>query len=276
MAQPLISIIIPTYNRFMFLAELMESLSRQTFQDFEIIIVNDCGEKVDIVKESYPELTIKIINLEKNSKHVEARNKGLMHAGGEYIMLIDDDDLLVSNHIETMVMEISGTDFVYSDVEIVNFETQNHMRIPKERFLFAYEWDVAFLRKFNTFVPSGCLYRREIHEKIGLFDTEVKHYWDWDFILRVADSFTVKRVPIAGVLYNFSDSSNNESKNLESMRPYLDKLSEKHNLGYLPTKNFFLLLEEPEVKKRRAESKIVWDGKPFVSRLVPGSGESLF
>ncbi len=48
---------------------------------------------------------------------------------------------------------------------------------------------------------------------------------------------------------------------------YLDVLSEKHQLGKLPTKNFFVLLEEPAMKKKEAESEIVWDGKPVASRL---------
>lgn len=57
------------------------------------------------------------------------------------------------------------------------------------------------------------------------------------------------------------------SSDLENMKPYLDKLSEKHDLGDLPTANFFLLLEEPGVVSRKAATEIVWDGKPVISRL---------
>lgn len=124
------------------------------------------------------------------------------------------------------------------------------------------------MRKFSTFVSSGSLYRSSLHKTIGLFDTEVYHYWDWDFFLRVSDERRVNRVPSAGVLYDFSDSSSNQSKNLSSMRSFLDRLSEKHNLGYIPTKNFFLLLDGPAVKQRESNSKILWDGKPFISKLV--------
>ncbi|OLS33672.1 glycosyltransferase [Bacillus sp. MRMR6] len=269
MQKPLISIIIPTFNRLYHLAELMESLSMQTFQDFEVLIVNDAGESVDSVKFLYPELAITIINMEENLKHVYARNSGLMQAQGELIMLIDDDDLLVPSHIETMINELNGFDMIYSDVEIVNFQQQSNVRVPAERFLFAYELDYEAMRNFSTFVSSGCLYRKEIHETIGLFDPEVHNYWDWDFYLRVADNYRVARVAGAGVLYDFSDSNSNQSKDFsEARRLYLDRLSEKHNLGPLPMKNFFLLLEEPEVMKRKAKSKIMWDGKSFISRLA--------
>jgi glycosyltransferase involved in cell wall biosynthesis len=269
MQRPLISIIIPTFNRLYHLSELMESLSRQTFQDFEVIIVNDAGENVDLVRTLYPELSITIIDMEENSKHVHARNAGLKQAAGELIMLIDDDDLLVPSHIETMISELNGFDMIYSDVEIVNFQQQNHVRVPVDRFLFAYELDYQAMRSFSTFVSSGCLYRKKIHETIGFFDPEVHNYWDWDFYLRVAENFKVNRVAVAGVLYDFSDANANQSKDFStSRRSFLDALSEKHNLGDLPMKNFFLLLEEPDVKKRQSPCKIVWDGKPFASRVI--------
>lgn len=272
MAKPLISIVIATYNRRLLLAELIESLSRQTFQNFEVIIVNDHGERVDRVKALYGDLDITLIEMERNSKHVLARNAGIQVAKGEWIMLIDDDDLLVPTHIETMVKAREDYDLLYSDVEIVQFELRNQTRCPVARRLFAYEFDLAGMRRFSTFVSSGCLYRREIHNQIGLFDPDVHNYWDWDFFLRVADQFRVKRVAMAGALYDFSDFNNNQSKDLERRKFYLNRLCEKHHLGDLPSKNFFLLLEETEVKQRQAESKIIWDGDPFVSRLVKESG----
>jgi glycosyltransferase involved in cell wall biosynthesis len=268
MTEPLVSIVIPTYNRLLSLAELAEALSRQTFQDFEVIIVNDCGEKVDIIKELYPNLKINILEMEQNSKHVHARNKGVLHAHGEFIMLIDDDDLIVPAHIETMLAEIRDYDLVYSDVEIVNYRMENHVRVPVKRFLFAYDMDLKKMRRFSTYVSSGCLYRREIHKTLGLFDSDVYNYWDWDFFLRVSGKYRVKRVAKAGVLYDFSDSNNNQSKVPQSRRFYLDKLAEKHQLGALPTENFFTLLTQHEVMQRKAESQIVWDGKPIISKLA--------
>ncbi len=88
----------------------------------------------------------------------------------------------------------------------------------------------------------------------------------------MAEQFRVKRVPAASALYAFADSGNNMSGNLEDMRPYLDKLSAKHGLGELPTKNFFLLLEEPEVKARRAETELLWNGGPIISRRAKQVG----
>jgi glycosyltransferase involved in cell wall biosynthesis len=268
MNQPLVSVVIATYHRLYALGELMESLSRQTYRPFEIIIVNDGGPSPAILQDYYPELPLHIIDLEENVGHVHARNIGVQHATGEHLLLCDDDDLLWLTHIERMVKEIEDADFVFSDVEMFNYEVDHHTRIPKERILFAYEWSLEEMRKFSTYVPSGSMYKRHIHDVIGYFDEDVHNYWDWDFFLRVAEKFCVKRVPVASVLYAFSETGDHQSLQLnEKRKMYLERLSKKHGLGERTVKNFWVLLEEPEVKEREAKSEIVWDGKPFVSRL---------
>lgn len=266
--EPLVSVVIPTYNRLHGLAELLESLVRQTFTDFEVIVVNDCGESVKSVIAMYPELSVRLIDLPDNRKHVHARNEGVKQAAGELILLCDDDDLLLPSHLARMVRELEGYDLVYSDVEIFDYRLEGRTRIPTSRRLFAYRYDPEAMRKFSTFVPSGILYRKSIHETLGPFDPDVYHYWDWDFYLRAAAEFRVKRVPAATVLYAFSQQGGNMSSDLDGMRHYLDKLSVKHNLGALPTKNFFLLLEEPDVRSRQADSEREWDGLPIISRYA--------
>ncbi|WP_079913664.1 glycosyltransferase family A protein [Paenibacillus sp. 32352] len=266
MEQPLVSVIIPTYNRLDSVCELLESLYRQTYRALQIIIVNDAGESVRSAEALYPELDVTIVDLEHNAKHVHARNQGLAYARGEYILLCDDDDLLLPMHVERMMAAIADADMVYSDVEIFDYVLEGVTRRATKRFVFAYEHDEAAMRKFSTFVSSGCLYRKSLHDRIGLFDADMYHYWDWDFFLRASENGGVKRVPVASALYAFSQSGGNMSGAHEDMRPYLDRLSAKHGLGYLPTKNFFLLLEEPEMQSRRAATEIVWDGEPIVSR----------
>ncbi|UQZ84124.1 putative glycosyltransferase EpsJ [Paenibacillus konkukensis] len=266
MNQPLVSVIIPTYNRPDSVSELVESLWRQTYRHLQIIIVNDAGEPVDEIRWLYPELDMTIVDLESNVRHVRARNCGLEHARGEYVMLCDDDDLLLPTHVERMLKEAADADLVYSDVEIFDYEWVGRTRRATSRFVFAYEHDEAAMRRFSTFVSSGCLYRKDLHDRIGWFDEQMYHYWDWDFFLRASAHGKVKRVPVASALYAFSQQGGNLSGVHEDMRPYLDRLSAKHGLGELPTKNFFLLLEEPEMQSRRAATEVLWDGEPFVSR----------
>lgn len=265
-----LSIVIVTHNRLEALCELLETITAQSENADEIVIVNDAGESVETVKALYNELPITILDLKENVKHVRARNEGVKQATGDAIMLFDDDDLMTPGHIERMLNALKSSDFAYSDAEIVSFRQKNGTRYPETRRLFAYTWDLEQMRKFSTYVPSGSVYKRSIHKKIGYFDPKMHNYWDWDFFLRVAkEGFTIKRVPAASVIYAFSDTGDNQSAELHGAREnYLKALSEKHRLGKLPTKNFAVLLEEPAMKKREAASERVWDGNPVESRLV--------
>lgn len=266
MSQPLVSVVIPTYNRPDALAELLECLLRQGRPDLEVIIVNDCGTDVRPVCALYPELDLSVIDQPQNRKHVTARNAGVRRARGRFIALCDDDDLVLPGHLDRMLAEIDGHDLVYADTEIVQFEQRGRTRYGVERLLFAYRFSPELLRITNTFFSSGCLYRRDLHDRIGFFDEEVFHYWDWDFILRTAAAGRVKRVPVASTLYAFAAAGDNMSGAHSQMRPYLDRLSAKHGLGELPTMNFFLMLEQPMLKAHQAPSQRVWDGEPVVSR----------
>jgi len=269
MQAQLVTVIIPTYNRLNCLVELIESLYQQTHRQLQIVIVNDAGPSVDHVRTLYPELDITVLNMPHNRGQVQALNYGLEFARSEYIMLCDDDDLLVPSHTERALRTIGDYDLVYADAEIFQYAVdQDGVRRATNRFVFAYELDLDAMRQFSTFVPSGCLYCRSLHERIGLFDPEVAHYFDWDFFLRVAAIGSIKRMPVASVLYAFAPAGDNISANLNTMRPYLDKLSSKHGLGDLPTANFFLLLEEPEIQKRRATTEVLWDGQPFIPRRL--------
>ncbi len=268
MEQQTLSIIIPTYNRLIPLAECLESIYRQLDALVQVIIVNDCGPSVQSVVHLYPELNIKVIELEKNSKHVVARNRALQEVDSKYIMLCDDDDLLLPGHIERMRHAIEDADLVYSDAEIVDYEWREHYREPIHRQLFAYDQDLAGMRKFSTFIASGCLFRKSLIDAIGPFDEEMRNYWDWDFYLRAVQYHRVHKLPVASILYAFSMQGDNLSNQLDRMRPNLDRLSNKHQLGELPTANFFLLLEKPEVQQRITPSQRIWDGRPIISRLV--------
>src|SRR5690606_32813145 len=135
-----------------------------------------------------------------NSKHVHARNRGLEEADGDYILLCDDDDIILPGHLRDVLRHAGDADLLYSDVEIVGYKHEPYRRVPISRRLFAYEGSLEQMRRFSTFVSSGALYKRSLHDSIGVFDPEVHNYWDWDFYLRAAAASKVKRVPVAGVL----------------------------------------------------------------------------
>lgn len=103
----LISCIIPTYNRFSFLLNAIESIHTQTYKNIEIIVVNDCSTQEEYYTYKFPEY-VKIVHLPVNSRKVIghpnpgsiSRNIGMELAAGEYIAFLDDDDVWMPTKLE--------------------------------------------------------------------------------------------------------------------------------------------------------------------------------
>ena len=99
---PKISVIVPTYNRTRFLPISIKSILAQTFEDYEIIIVDDGStDDTSTVVRSFSDSRIKYIR-QSNAGQAAARNTGLSHAAGEYIGFLDDDDLYVPSALQVL------------------------------------------------------------------------------------------------------------------------------------------------------------------------------
>lgn len=120
---PLVSIIIPTYNRVDYLLECLESIKGQTYNNFEVIIVSDGGtDTSESMVKSLEDSRIKWYNLNINyGRPAPARNFGLTKASGEFLCFCDDDDIWVKNKIETQVGILDDSyDFTFSGFKVLN------------------------------------------------------------------------------------------------------------------------------------------------------------
>lgn len=98
---------------------------------------------------------------------------------------------------------------------------------------------------------SGQVYRRSLHLELGGFDTEIPHYADWDWNLRVAASGARMALSPAVTLHMVADlGGDNLSGDPLNMAGELPRLIAKHQLGPLPSANFWTMLERPEVLAR--------------------------
>ncbi|EAK9952658.1 glycosyltransferase family 2 protein [Campylobacter lari] len=135
MNNPLISIILPTYNVEKYIARALESCINQTFKDIEIIVVDDCGsdKSIDIAKEyASKDDRIKIIHNKENLKLLRARYEGVKVAGGGYIMFLDPDDYLELNACEEFAKILKKN----NDVDLIcfNFNRISNQLITQEFF----------------------------------------------------------------------------------------------------------------------------------------------
>lgn len=265
---PRVSVVVSTFDRPRALAELVESLSRQSFRDFEVIIVNDAGASLDPVVAPYPELRLRVLYQAVNGGPTKAINAGIQAAQGEFITLCDDDDLLAPCHLGRLVDRLlqGEADLVYADAEIFSFENVGGHRVPTERRVWALDFDRSVLQHFSTIIPSGTTYRKALHQHLGAMDESLPVYWDWDFMIRLQEARgRVERVPVASVAYAFGthNTTADPSRNL----PYLRRLEAKHGLEGLKASNFHRLLDEPDLQAWHRPTERVWDGHIRPSRL---------
>ena len=106
MSGPLVSIVVPVYNVESYIEECLQSVCSQTYENLEIICVDDVGNdrSMDVVRSfAVKDCRIKIIEHDKNKGLAEARNTGLEHVSGDYVFFLDSDDWLSIDAIEKFV-----------------------------------------------------------------------------------------------------------------------------------------------------------------------------
>lgn len=143
--QPLVSIITPCYNAAQTLEETIASVKRQTYHNWELLIVDDCSndESVSILKqEAINDPRVRYITLETNMGPAGARNEALRRAKGKYIAFLDSDDLWVSEKLSKQVafMEKYDLSFSFTNYRIVkeNGEKTDRVVIGPDRIDFEY------------------------------------------------------------------------------------------------------------------------------------------
>lgn len=196
-AAPLVSVITRTYRgRGMFLAQALQSILNQTYPNIELIIVEDGGESQrDIVQAlaatAAPGRALRFLPNPKLGRSA-AGNAGLAAATGEYVMFLDDDDLLFADHIETLAGALRD-DTGLSAAYALAMEVLTDLDAEKQRYtetgfgtpaLFHQEWDHELLQTYNFIPIQAILFKRELFEQRGGFDTDLDQLEDWHLWLR--------------------------------------------------------------------------------------------
>lgn len=187
---PLVSIIIPTYNRGWILKEAINSVLAQDFTDFELIVVNDGStDKTQDILNTYNE---DIRALRQNNQGVSAaRNAGIASALGRFIAFLDSDDLWLPKKLSTQI------DFFKSNRDALICQTdeiwiRNGVRVnPKKRHK-KFSGDL-FKRSLSLCLisPSAVMIKRSLFEEVGVFDETLPACEDYDLWLRISCRYPV-------------------------------------------------------------------------------------
>jgi glycosyltransferase involved in cell wall biosynthesis len=203
---PQISVIIPAYNAERTIIETIQSVQQQTFQDFEIIVIND-GSKDKTVElvQSIQDESVQIFSYENGGLPV-ARNRGISHATSEFIAFLDADDLWTADKLQLQLTALqqnpkAGVAYSWTCFMDVDEQGKPLSFLPSPRYSFA--GNVYEKLLVSDFIHSGSntLIRREAIESTGEFDPTLKSCEDWDYWLRLAAHWHFVVVPKHQILY---------------------------------------------------------------------------
>lgn len=225
---PKVSVIIPTYNRARYLKRAIQSVLDQSFQDFEIIVVDDAStDETRETIEAFQDPRIRYFHHESNRQEAGSRNTGVQNSVGQYIAFLDDDDVWLeqklSMQVDLLDRNSSKIGAVYSSFLKIDAETEKVLG----PWSAEKRGDVLdALREDNWIgIPSTVLVRRECFEKVGLFDEQVEFGLDYDMWIRIAQyyEFEYLEEPLVLRSLNHGRLSTNWTLVMKGKESYLSK-----------------------------------------------------
>lgn len=224
---PKVSVIIAAYNLMAYLPETVNSVLAQTYTDFELIIVDDgSSDNTSQWVSQQQDPRIRLIT-QNNMGLAGASNTGIANARGEYISIMDADDLWETTKLAQQVDILDRcpeVSIVYTWVTYMNEQGESTGRIVKTE-AEGYIWkDLITVNQIEC--GSVAMIRRACFEQVGLFDTNLKSYGlDWDMWLRMALQYQFKAIRQPLVYYRQRASSG--SRNIVEMERSFNIILEK-------------------------------------------------
>ena len=228
MTQKKISVIIPNYNYARYLDQAIQSVLKQSYDNLELIVVNNGSTDNSLeILEKY-EHEIRLIN-QPNLGQSGARNSGLSLSTGEFIAFLDADDFWEPTKLEIQsTLMNSATQLVYCGIS--PFKDLENERL--QSVLPKYKGNCA-----NYFIDlpgasivlsgeSTALFSRDLLQNVGLFDTELNSTAGWDFFRRCSryTNFDFVSEPLVNYRLHSSNMSNSNNKVILDMRRAYSKL----------------------------------------------------
>jgi glycosyltransferase involved in cell wall biosynthesis len=207
MQSPLISVVIPTYNRATLLSRAIRSVLAQSLQQFELLIVDDNSpDDTAAAVNAFGDERIRYIRHDRNRGSSGARNSGIRNARTEYVAFLDDDDEYLphtlSETYEAFQRLPESVGYVIGGICVVKDSAQGEEVLgehfpPACNFAGREQNYLAFLRQIPFATSNGVTFRRSAFDTAGFFDEQLRAAVDRDIFIRFAryfDYFTIRKI----------------------------------------------------------------------------------
>lgn len=228
---PLFSILVPVYNTpIPYLREMLDSVRNQTYQKWQLCIANANPENEEVARilNQYIEMDkrIQVVNVPENLGIAQNTNKALSIAKGDYIGLLDHDDMLAADALFEVAKTINdkNADVIYTNEDKITMSGEKHFQ-PN----FKPEYNLDMLRS-NNYICHFFIAKASLMKEIGGFRGEYNGAQDYDMIFRCTErADNIVRIP--KVLYHWRMHEQSTAENPESKRYAFDagkKVIEDH------------------------------------------------
>lgn len=229
--QPLVSVVIATYNMGKYIDQAVESVLNQSWENLEVVIVDDGStDDTQEVMQRFKDNAKVIYIKTENQGQPRAKNCGIKNSKGEFIAFCDADDFWEKNKLEVQMPLFSNPKIgvVYSDVSNINQNNERFIRPANET---RYSGKVVDKMLMENFVPFGTsVIRRACVEKNGMFDEQFRMGIDWDLWLRYSLDWEFAYTPERTYVYRIWEGqmSNNYRGRYIHAHLILNKFIERH------------------------------------------------
>lgn len=205
---PLVSVLLPTFNRRRHLPEALASAVHQTYEHLEILVIRDGGEEVDDIVQSFHDPRVTFIDRKDNRGKPFSLNEALQRTQGKYVAYLDDDDIYYPHHVETLVGALeTGTDcpVAYSDLYKVwcDVSPDGGRQILSKHVEIGRDFDRFLMLYFNHVLHVSLMHRRDLLDKTGPYNEQLNILIDWDITRRLAFFCDFHHVPaVTGEFYS--------------------------------------------------------------------------
>lgn len=291
---PYFSIVIPVFNKEKFVEKTLKSVLVQTFTDFEIIMVNDGSTDESEAKIlEFNDVRIQYYS-KKNEGVAVARNFGIEKSISDYICFLDADDLWKPNFLETMHHFTSNLPEQKVFASAIEIETKNKCikakySIPKKSDFEIVDFFQASQKECVLWTSSVCIHK-SVFEKVGTFDTKIKHGEDTELWIRIGLQFPVVFIDkiLARYVYDSESVSRNSNYYFEPYTFEKYSLEEKENVAlkkYMDLNRFSAVIKskltgdsetsqkiysEIDLKNLSSKKRILLQLPPIVLKLLIG------
>lgn len=230
---PLVSVIVPTYNRGRFILEAIDSVLSQEYPNFELFVIDDGStDNTAAVVQAIDDPRLQYIQ-QDNRGRSNARNRALSLASGVFITFLDSDDLYLPGKISLQVeylLKHPETGMIYTSAYCID-DDGNMLEHKYEATVSGMIYEqIAFFQPVTITLPT-VMARREVFEQVGGFDEKMHRFEDTDMWRRISKSYRIDALPIFTCKLRTHDDNSLRNQDatqiVAALRYYSQKISKE-------------------------------------------------